>query len=336
MRQRFIIAALCLPAAGCSRPEAKAMLDFVQSLLQQDTWLRWIVCILLVYLALQILRIVRLALQFLFQFLKKSYRFIFIWGKRNLILIGILGTLLWLFSNPLIDLLQEIEQRFLAPVYVDQYGNYSEEHLIAIYEAELSKQVDPYEKAVVVRRTREMAAKIQSTPLAIYEAAWLECGLKPFRVRSDGVAAGWIQFTRAGLGSMTYNGESVSFDQVLSACRNRDIVFMMDLTEQYLLRKYEQSGKKPLNNTIDLYLAIFAPALIGAPSEQVVYQGFDNPAYYKNDGLDGWYVAQDAHGRQQIFRKRSARDGRITIWEIYLALEAKKARLIENYVPGDF
>lgn len=336
MRNRFIIAALCLPAAGCSRPEAKAMLDFVQHLLQQDTWLRWIVCILLVYLALQALRIVRLALQFLFQFLKKSYRFIFIWGKRNLIVIGILGTLLWLFSNPLIDLLQEIEQRFLAPVYMDQYGHFSEEHLTAIYEAELSKQVDPYEKAVVIRRTREMAAKIQSTPLAIYEAAWLECGLKPFRVRTDEVAAGWIQFTRTGLGSLTHNDKPVSFDQVLSACRNRDIVFMMDLTEQYLVRKYEQSGKKPLNNTIDLYLAIFAPALIGAPSERVVYQGFDNPAYFKNDGLDGWYVAQNAGGRQQIFRKRSGRDGKITIWEIYLALEAKKARLIANYVPRDF
>lgn len=336
MRRPVIIAALCLSATGCSRPETKATLDFIQYLLQQDTWLRWIVCILLVYLALQALRIVRLALQFLFQFLKKSYRFIFIWGKRNLILIGILGTLLWLFSNPLIDLIQEIEQRFLDPVYVDQYSNYSEEHLVSIYEAELSKRVDPYEKAVVIRRTRETAAKIQSTPLAIYEAAWLECGLKPFRVRTDGVAAGWIQFTRAGLGSLTYNGKPVTFDQVLTACRNRDIVFMMDLTEQYLVRKYEQSGRKPLHNTIDLYLALFAPALIGAPSEQVVYQGFDNPAYYKNDGLDGWYVAQDAQGRQQIFRKRSARDGKIKIYEIFLALEAKKARLIENYVPRDF
>ena len=336
MRQRFIIAALCFPAAGCSRPETKATLDFIQSLLQQDTWLRWIVCILLVYLALQVLRIARLALQFFIQFLKKSYRFIFIWGKRNLIVIGILGTLLWLFSNPLIDLLQEIEQRFLDPVYVDQYGNYDEEHLIAIYEAELSKRVDPYEKAVVVRRTRETAAKIQSTPLAIYEAAWLECGLKPFRVRSDEVAAGWIQFTRVGLGSLTHNGKPVSFEQVLTACRNRDIVFIMDLTEQYLVRKYEQSGRKPLHNTIDLYLALFAPALIGAPSERVVYQGFDNPSYYKNDGLDGWYTTEDAQGRRQIIRKRSERDGKITIYEIFLALEAKKARLIENYVPRDF
>ena len=336
MRRLCAISGLCLLTAGCSRTEGKALLDFIQSLLYQDTWFRWIVCIILVYLVLQTFRIVGLALWFAFQFLKKSYRFIFVWGKRNLIIIGILGTLLWLVSNPLIDFLQEIEQRFFNPVYLDQYERYSEEHLTAIYETELAKRVDPYEKAVVVRRTREMAAKIQSTPLAIYEAAYLECGLKPFEVRSDEVAAGWIQFTRVGLGSLTWNGKPVSFDHVLTACRNRDIGFIMDLTEQYLVRKYEQSGRKPLNNTIDLYLALFAPALIGSPSERVVYQGFDNPSYYKNDGLDGWYAASDAQGRRQIFRKRSERDGKITIWEIYLALEAKKGRLIANYVPRDF
>lgn len=336
MRRLFAISGLCLLTAGCSRQEGKALVDFIQSLLYQDTWLRWIVCILLVYLVLQTLRILRLVFRFAFQFFKKSYRFIFVWGKRNLIIIGLLGTLLWLLSNPLIDFLQEIEQRFFHPVYLETFDKYSEEHLIAIYEAELSKRVDPYEKGVVTRRTREIAAKIQSTPLAIYEAAYLECGLKPFEVRSDGVAAGWIQFTRVGLGSLTWNGKPVSFDQVLTACKDRDIGFMMDLTEQYLVRKYEQSGKKPLNNTIDLYLALFAPALIGAPSERVVYQGFENPSYYKNDGLDGWYVAPDAQGRQQIFRKRSERDGKITIWEIFLALESKKARLIATYVPKDF
>jgi len=62
-----------------------------------------------------------------------------------------------------------------------------------------------------------------------------------------------------------------------------------------------------------------------------VYQGLDNPSYFKNDGLDGWFVSPGADGRQQIFRKRSERDGKITIWEIFLALEAKKNRLIAQY-----
>lgn len=318
--------------AGCSRPEGKAMLDFIQYLLNQDTWLRWIVCILLVYFILQILRIAGLAFRFLLLFIKKSYRFLFIWGWRNLIIIALLGTVLWLFSTPIIDGIQEIEQRFFYPVYVNEFGSFSDEHLTAIFEAELEKRVDPYQKAVIVRRTRETALKIHSTPLAIYEAAYLECGLKPFEIRSDRVAAGWIQFTRVGLGGLNYNGKPVAFDDVLQACQAKDIEFIMDLTELYLVRKYEQSGKKPLNNTIDLYLALFAPTLIGAASDQVVYQGFDNPSYYKNEGLDGWFASSGSGGRQQIFRKRSERDGKITIWEIFLALEAKKNRLIEQYV----
>lgn len=304
------------------------MSDFIQYLLRQDTWFRWIACILLIFVLLQLFRIIKLLLRYLFRFIKESHRFLFVWGKRNLIIISILGTLLWLFSNPLIDFIQEIEQRFLSPVYVNEFGNLSEDHLIAIYEEELSRQVDPYHKKIIVQRTREIAAKLNASPLPIYEAAYLECGLDPFTVRSDLVAAGWIQFTRAGLGGLRYRGKAVSFDDVLEACRSRDIVFMMDLTELYLVDKFERAGRKPLNNTIDLYLALFAPALIGSESGRVVYQGYDNPSYYKNDGLDGWYVT----GGKQILRKRSERDGKITIWEIFLALEAKKGKLVQRYL----
>lgn len=330
-RLALLLVLFCLLSA-CSRAEGKTLLDFVQYLLTQDAWLRWVACILLVYVLLQSLRVLRLLGQLLVQVLKKSYKHLFVWGKRNLILMAVLGTVLWLFSNPLIDLIQDLEQRFFAPVYVDEYAGFSEEHLTTIFEAELAKRVDPYHKLVVMRRTREIAQQIQSTPLAIYEAAYLECGLKPFEVRSDLVAAGWIQFTRVGLASLMYKGKPVRFDDVLRACEARDIGFMMDLTEIYLLRKYEQSGRKSFHNTIDLYLALFAPALIGAPSDKVVYQGFDNPSYYKNSGLDGWYVAPAPDGRRQIFHKRAACDGKITIWEIYLALEAKKNKLIGQYI----
>ena len=331
MRNLTFALLFCL-FSSCSRQESKAVVDFIQYLLNQDAWLRWLACIALVYLLLQTLRIVQLALRYAMQFLKKSYKFIFVWGKRNLIIIALLGTLLWLFSAPLIDLMQELEQRYFSPVYVNEFGSFGEAHLTAIFEAELGKHTDPYQKEVVIRRTRETAAKIQSSPLAIYEAAYLECGLKPFEVREDKGAAGWIQFTRSGVGNLNNKGKPVTFEQVLQACQSKNIEFMMDLTEQYLIRKYEQSGKKPLNNTIDLYLAIFAPAHIGAPSDRVVYQGEDNPSYFKNSGLDGWYTAPNTGGSQQIFRKRSARDGRITIWEIYLAIEAKKSRLVLSYL----
>lgn len=309
----------------------KAFFDFLQHLLSQDAWFRWIVCIVLVYLAWQILRILRLVLRHLVRWFRKTWRFTFVWGRRNLLVIAALGTLLWAFSNPLLDLLQSIEQRYFSPVFLNDYGNWSEAHLTAIFEEELGKQVDPYQKMVVMRRTREMAEKIQSTPLAIYEAAYLECGLNPFRVRTDRVAAGWIQFTRAGLASLRYHGKPVAMNDVFRACETRDIEFMMDLTELYLVRKYEQSGRKPLNNTIDLYLALFAPAHIGAPSDKIVYAGLDNPSYFKNAGLDGWFVVRNAGDRQQIVRERGARDGKITIWEIYLAIEAKKGRLVRSY-----
>ncbi len=309
----------------------KAFFDFLQLLLNQDAWLRWITCIVLVYLGWQIMRILAVILRHFGRFVKKTYRFTFVWGRRKLLVIAVLGTLLWAFSNPLLDILQTLEQRYFSPVFLNAYGNWSDEHRTTIFEEELGKQVDPYQKMVVTRRTREMAEKIQSTPLAIYEAAYLECGLNPFRVRSDRVAAGWIQFTRAGLASLTYRGKPVSMDDVFRACETRDIEFMMDLTEIYLVRKYELSGQKPLHNTIDLYLALFAPAHIGAPSDKVVYAGFDNPSYFKNAGLDGWYATAATDGRQQIIRKRSACDGKITIWEIYLALEAKKGRLLAMY-----
>ena len=331
MRRIFWLMSLVL-LAGCTRQEGRAMVDFIQYMLNQDAWLRWIACVVLVFILLQVWRLFKLVLRQVFLFFKKSNRFLFGWGWRNLLLIVFLGTVLWAFSNPMIDLLQEIEQRYFYPVYVNEYGSFTEEHLIAIFEAELGQRVDPYQKAVIVRRTREMAAKIQSTPLAIYEAAYLECGLKPFEVRTDGVAAGWIQFTRAGLGGLSYKGKPVTFEDVLRACQAQDVEFIMDLTELYFVRKYEQSGRKPLNNTIDLYLALFAPALIGAPSDRVVYEGWNNPSYYKNDGLDGWFATTDGLGRQQIFRQRSARDGRITIWEVYLALESKKNKLITGYV----
>jgi len=312
--------------------DAKALLDFLQYLLSQDTWARWIASVLLVAAVWLVGRIAWAVLRTGWQVVRRAWRFTFAWSWRRLLAVAILGTLVWAFNDPLIDLIQEIEQRYMSPVYLEAFSHLSEAHQVALFEEELRRHTDPYEHRVIVRRTQEMAEKIGSIPLAIYEAAYLECGLKPFEVRTDGVAAGWIQFTRTGLQSLTHQGRPVMFDDVLRACQQRDITFMMDLTEQYLTRRYEQAGRRPLHNTIDLYLALFAPAHIGAPHHRVVYAGKDNPAYYKNAGLDGWYVVNTSDGRQQIFNKRSARDGQITIWEIYLALEAKKRRLFASYL----
>lgn len=330
----LIVLSLPLILSGCynGNSNGKTIFDLVQIMLQQGGWTKWLFCVLLVIVVWQLFKLLSGAFRSIWWSYQQIKQVLFRWRPRNLIVAAVLGTLVWAVSEPLADVLQELEQRFFTPVWLGQYADLNEPHLTTIYEAELARQVDPYELEVIKRRTREMAEKIRSTPLAIYECAYLECGLNPFTVRRDGVAAGWIQFTRVGLGGLKYNGQSVSFDQVLYACKKRDINLMMDLSEIYLTEKYRHAGEKPLNNTIDLYLALFAPASIGAPHSKVIYHGRENPAYYLNKGLDGWYVIDANEGKKQIFRKESACDGAITIWEMYLALEAKKDRLVSRYL----
>ncbi len=322
---------LAIIFSSCSRAEGKSTSDVLQYLLRQDGWVAWLVCLVLVFFLVTLLRVFRFGLHMALRSIRQGYRFTFSWGKRHLLFMLLTGTLLWLCSDWLISGLQEIEQRYLHPVYVNEFGSLSEEHLTAIYEAELAKKVDPYQQEVVIKRTREIAAKIKSTPLTIYQCAHLECGLDPFTVRRDKVAAGWIQFTRAGISGLRYQGKAVPYESVLQACAVKDAVFIMNLTEVYLNYQYQRAGRIPLDNTIDLYLALFAPALIGAEYDQVVYQGYGNPSYYKNDGLDGWFIADTGDGRKQIFHKDAAKDGKITILEMFLALESKKNKLVQLY-----
>jgi len=216
--------------------------------------------------------------------------------------------------------LQEFECRYLSPVYVGQYTA-TDEMKIRIYESEIRRHTTAGEFEIVRDSTRATSARIGSTPVAIYEAAYLECGLNPFRVRDDRVAAGWIQFTSVGL-----RGSGLSLERVIAACQDRDAALIMRLTDQYLRRKADRlPAGVSLRNTIDLYLAIFAPAHIGADPGKVVYAGFQNPAYYKNSGLDGWTV----DGGKIV---RGQKDGRITAFEIYLCLERKKALLLKNSI----
>lgn len=240
-----------------------------------------------------------------------------VWRPAYLARVGVLSLLLWAVSGLLHDTLEEIECRYLQPVYIT--NRIDNEHAAALYEAQIRKHCDTYETGVVIRRTAEIAARINSTPIAIYETALLECGLNPFRIRDDKVAAGWIQFTRAGV-----QGFGVTMPEVIAACRRRDIGFIMDLTEKYLVQKWERAGRPDMRNTIDLYLAVFAPAHIGASPERIVYAGFGNPAYDLNSGLDGWF--QDGG---KIIRKASECDGKIQVWEIWLCLERRKGLLLE-------
>ena len=209
--------------------------------------------------------------------------------------------------------LQYFEQ-IAVPAYVN--GDTSERALV-LYEAALDKTCDTWEAGVVKRRTREIAAKIGCSPLAIYEVAYSECGLDPFRIRTDGKAAGWIQFTVAGSVGIT------SLPEVKQACKNRDVKKMMEWTETYLVSR---AKGKPMRDATDIYVCVFAPGFLGADDSQVLYEGWSNPNYYLNKIFDGYHI--DHKGR--IMRTDGAMDGKITIREMRLHLEAKKSRFLRK------
>lgn len=290
--------------------------DTIQIILTLPAF-RFAACVALVVCLFQAWRLVRVSWSGFVALLKKCV--VPFWRLRWWAGVLAVSGILFLFLVPIHGFLQYLEYTYFNPVTLNESRTITDAHAVSLYEAGIKKHCDSYEFEIMKRRTAETAAKINSTPQAIYEAALLECGLNPFRVRDDRVAAGWIQFTRAGL-----SGLGVSMERVIQACRNREVEFVMDLTEQYLVRKWERAGKPDMRNTIDLYLAIFAPAHIGAAPEKVVYAGFGNPAYELNAGLDGW--TQDGQGR--IVRGLRL-DGRITVWEIYLCLERKKALLLK-------
>jgi len=293
-----------------------AISDLIQILLTVAP-VQWFACVLLAVALFQALRLISASWAALIAVIRRLA--VPVWKLGFWVKSAIVGTLIFIFSAQLSAWLQWAED-MANPVYLSTTTAVTPAHAVALYEARIREHCDSYETAVVIKRTAETAAKINSTPLAIYESALLECGLNPFRVRDDKVAAGWIQFTTIGC-----SGLGVSKADVIAACQRRDIHFIMDLTEKYLIRKWEKAGRPDMRNTIDLYLAIFSPANIGATPDQVIYAGFSNPAYYKNSGLDGWYKDDD-----RIMR--GAKNGEITGWEIYLCLERKKGLLLSQRI----
>jgi len=283
------------------------MTDILQIALNQPAGIRYACCLLLVLAVWQAARAAALAF-------RAVLHVSIIHRPGKLLAAAFMALLPWGMAPQLSGALEYVEHRYLHPVYLD--GHVGEADALEAYEREIRRHTTPAEFDTLKVRTAEIAARINSRPAAIYETAWLECGLNPFRVRDDRVAAGWIQFTRAGL-----SGLGVSLDQVIGYCRDRDISRIMDLTEAYLCRKWERAGRPDMTNTIDLYLAVFAPAHIGKEAGAVVYQGFGNPAYDLNSGLDGWRLESG-----KIVRGR--KDGRITVGEIWLCLERKKRLLI--------
>lgn len=292
----------------------KSISDLLQILLSLPGAIGFACCMAMAWAIIQGFALVKMCVVMLRRLWRILRPFLILPTMGRIFGVACLGGVLFLSRSVVSDGLQWAEYA-LYPVY--EISDTSM-HALSVYEEELRKHVDPYEFAIVQQRTREIAVKVGSTPLAIYEVAYSECGMNPFEVRRDGVAAGWIQFTSAGL-----NGLGASLDQIKNACYRRDTRFIMDLTELYLV---DRSNGRQMPNAVDVYTCVFAPGYTGATDAQVLYSGYRNPAYYLNAGFDGYY---QKNGR--IFRSLSACDGAITIGELRLHLEAKKYRLLINH-----
>lgn len=295
----------------------KPIFDLFQIGLSLPGPLAYLAALALAWLALVALRISRRAMALSWSALR------FVGGLVGMSKVGLVCLMaaalpVYLLRGPLVDNMQYMEQIF-TPAYIS--GDTSA-HALALYEAELEKHCDTYEAAIVKRRTREMATKIGCAPLALYEVAHSECGLNPFCIRGDGVAAGWIQFTSAGLGFVP----GVTLPQVKQACKDRDVEKIMQWTEIYLVGA---AGGKPITDATDVYVAVFAPGYVGADDGQVLYSAArDGAKYWLNVVFDGYYV----DGKGRIICRESAKDGRITVGELRLHLEAKKARLLKSKI----
>jgi len=239
------------------------------------------------------------------------------------------GLAIFLFRPQVVDAIQYAERNWLSPTYLLPQDTSA--WALSRYEAELDRHVSPEQSELIRRRTREIAARIGCPPRAIYEVAFSECGLNPFavninRATGDTLAAGWIQFTRAGVKGLTINGRPATFADAKAACVRRDAGLMMDLTEQYLVRA---AAGRPLPNSTEVYTAIFAPYFIGAPESQVLYSGHENPAYYLNSVLDGRRFSSKkmADGSEKILWSRKP-DGAITKQDLRLHLAWKCAKFL--------
>jgi len=291
----------------------KKILDIFQFTLDLPGPLALIACVLFVLLCWQALKLACTGF-FLFGWCIDALKRVLInLSVKNIALCGLFALPIFLLRAQVSDLAQWVEQRYIDPAYM---VSDTSPHITAIFEMEIDRKLDKYEAEVLKTRTRQLAAKIGSTPLSIYMVALSECALNPFEIRQDGDAAGWIQFTRSGL-----DGLGVSLAEVKNMCYRRDIHGIMDLTDKYILRA---AGTTPLPRPCDAYTAVFAPAYIGKPDDFVLYSGWDNPKYFKNaPALDGFYIADGL-----ILQSRKMFDGKITIQDLNLSLEAKKARLI--------
>jgi len=279
------------------------------------------VCFALIWAIWQIKRLLYFALKWLVRTLRFLMPAIVRPTFTRLSVCTLFALCLFLWRSQVSDGLQYVEQMYIAPVYA--FSDTST-HALACFEMQAKKYMDNYEFETFKTETESIAAQTGSTPLSFYMVYLSECGMNPFVIREDGNAAGLIQFTRSGLEGLQINEKPATLDMVKAMCAKRDIVGLMRLTRAYMI---DRANGKPLQRPCDIYTCVFAPSFVGADESTILYQGYDNPAYYKNAGLDGYRVINGRYVRLNAYC-----DGKLTISDLAISLEAKKAALLHSFV----
>lgn len=292
----------------------KQAADILQLLLTDLGPFSLIASVLLTWVVFQAFRLALVAAMALWRILAASKQAIYNpFKKAHAIQVATVAMVVYLNGQPVADGIQYIEQAAICPTYIQTDTSY---FLESRFEDMIKRHTNEAQFLTVRDSTRVLAMQIGCTPSDIYLVAYSECGLNPFRIRDDGKAAGWIQFTNVGA-----KGTGATLDQIKQACNSRDAKELMRLTGAYI--RNAANGRK-IHNATDFYLAVFAPSKIGAGMDGVLYSGVNNPEYYLNAGLDGYFVESG-----KVLYLPLRKDGKLTKRDLHAALEYKKAKLMK-------
>lgn len=245
----------------------------------------------------------------------------------SLIKISFWSGIICIFSTQISDGLEWVEQKYLDPTYITSDTS---SFAVKCFETELSKNLTGEQMQILVTWTDQIAKDCGSNRLALYEVYNSECALNPFAVnvryrngRTDTIAASILQYTAAGISGLS------TMRQVKDAVIKKDLEFLMTLAHKYMVRA-SQGVRLP--NAANVYTAVFMPSFVGGNMNTVLASlRSSRPDWYlENIGLDGHYL-----DGQKIMTSKKARDGKITIHDLHLHLELKKAQLLKKYENGN-
>lgn len=302
----------------------KGHVDIAQVILTDDSLLGFLAWVLVATMLLQVLKITGAI----------GSCVGWVWRNRSTVLlrpswpmllyISAIGLLAWMFRYPLNDRIQYIEQVYLRPVYMNSDTSF---WALSMYEIELKRHVSESEFQIVKQETEHLAHDLKSSPLAIYEVCYSECGLNPFScnvddLTGDTVAVGWIQFTRAGIKQVFVQGQQITWPQVKSWVKSRNLAAMMEATRSYMTGR---ANGRPLPTSTEVYITVFAPAFVSYGDDKTLYSISSWPAaYYDNKGLDGYGLVNGKIVKGAVFV-----DGKITVKDMRLHLAMKKSKFLK-------